>query len=126
MSDSPRTAVLTGQSLPAQALLQELRNSSLILLEDWEMLPEATRAAIEQATTIVTLLPLLVEHRLLTEYQATRIHAGKLHGLILVNYRVRDRIGAGGMGVVYRAEHLQLRRPVAIKVLRCSPEHEAQ
>ena len=35
---------------------------------------------------------------------------------MLGNYRVLDRLGAGGMGVVYRAEHVLLRRPAAIKV----------
>ncbi|HVZ32282.1 MAG TPA: protein kinase, partial [Polyangiaceae bacterium] len=32
-------------------------------------------------------------------------------------YRVTDLIGAGGMGAVYRAEHIQLQKPVALKVL---------
>jgi eukaryotic-like serine/threonine-protein kinase len=32
-------------------------------------------------------------------------------------YEVRERIGAGGMGVVYRARHVKLERDVAIKVL---------
>jgi serine/threonine protein kinase len=32
-------------------------------------------------------------------------------------YRIGDRIGAGGMGEVYRGEHLALHMPVAIKVL---------
>ena len=38
----------------------------------------------------------------------------------LAHYEVRRRIGAGGMGVVFLAEDLELRRPVALKVLHPS------
>ena len=39
-------------------------------------------------------------------------------GSMLGSYRIETRLGAGGMGVVYRARDSKLERPVAIKVLR--------
>jgi serine/threonine-protein kinase len=38
-------------------------------------------------------------------------------GTVIAGYRIEDRIGRGGMGVVYRAEHLNLQRRAAIKII---------
>src|SRR5919108_3068022 len=39
-------------------------------------------------------------------------------GTLLDHYRIDDLIARGGLGVVYRATDVRLKRPVAIKVLR--------
>jgi hypothetical protein len=59
----------------------------------------------------------LLADGLLTQYQMDRFLAGRIHGLVLGNHRVLDRLGAGGMGVVFLAEHVYMKRQVAIKVL---------
>ncbi len=38
-------------------------------------------------------------------------------GKVIAGYRIEERVGRGGMGVVYRAEHLNLRRRAAIKII---------
>ena len=43
-----------------------------------------------------------------------------LIGQSLGNYRIESQLGAGGMGEVYRAVHMRLNRPAAIKVLHAN------
>jgi CheY-like chemotaxis protein/predicted Ser/Thr protein kinase len=38
-------------------------------------------------------------------------------GKVIAGYRIEERVGRGGMGVVYRAEHLNLQRRAAIKII---------
>jgi response regulator RpfG family c-di-GMP phosphodiesterase len=102
---------------PAQALLKDLLSEGIVLTEDWEAVEAPTRLEMQAAADPQVLLTLLVDNQLLTEYQAGRVAAGKTFGLVLGNYRVLSRLGAGGMGVVFKAEHVKLRRVVAMKVL---------
>jgi response regulator RpfG family c-di-GMP phosphodiesterase len=110
----------------AQTLFWDLLNSSIVLPELWELLPPSQQKELKESPDPHTLLAGLVRHKLLTEYQAQRITAAKTFGLILGNYRVLDRIGAGGMGVIYLAEHIEMRRQVAIKVFQQMPGQAPQ
>src|SRR5262249_5511120 len=98
---------------PAQSLVEEWIHESLGLAEDWKTLSPEDRERLLCCPDAEVALSLLVEKGLLTEYQAGRISAGTLFGLVLGNYRVLDRIGAGGMAVVFKGEHLDLRHVVA-------------
>src|SRR4051812_23375057 len=117
LAESTGLTVHGEQALPAQGLVRNLLDSSLILAEDWERLSAQTRVELSNCSDTQTVLPLLVKHSLLTDYQAARVEAGTTFGLLLGNYRVLERLGAGGMGVVFKGEHVRLRRQVAIKVL---------
>ena len=46
------------------------------------------------------------------------VHAAAVPRLLAGKFMMEERIGAGGMGVVYRARDLSLERPVAIKTLQ--------
>lgn len=59
----------------------------------------------------------LVQLGILTPFQVGFILKGKYKGFRLGPYRILDKIGSGGMGQVYLAEHIHLHRRVAIKVL---------
>ncbi len=63
------------------------------------------------------LAAVLIRDNVLTKFQAKLLLAGRHRGFKLGSYLIRDRIGQGGTGTVYLAQHLSLRRLVALKVL---------
>src|ERR1700692_3241924 len=83
-----------------QTLLRNMLASSIMQAEDWEGLTSQTRSELQNCKDTAAILPVLVRHSVLTEYEAARVEAGDTFGLVLGNYRVLDHIGEGGMGVV--------------------------
>jgi hypothetical protein len=71
----------------------------------------------------------LNEELAVSNHRADRIFtalAEALPGKVLDGkYQLRDRIGAGGFGVVFSATHLVMRRPVAVKVFRPTPGNDS-
>lgn len=59
----------------------------------------------------------LVAAGLITKFQAGRLLAGKSSGFHVGPYIIREKIGDGAMGKVFRAKHRTMHRAVTVKVL---------
>jgi serine/threonine-protein kinase len=67
----------------------------------------------------------LVRSKALTRYQAQEVYLGRAQGLIPGSYTILDKIGAGGMGQVFKAQHRRMDRVVAIKILPAAMTKDA-
>jgi serine/threonine protein kinase len=68
----------------------------------------------------------LIRDGIITHFQAEQFLQGKCKGMILGNYKVLERLGSGGMALVYLCAHCHLQRRVAIKVLPTSNAKDAE
>lgn len=103
--------------LPIESFLDLTRKSGLVdagrlnlyleKLEQHEQIPEDPKE----------LASILVRDSVLSRFQADQLIANKWRGFYVGKYRVIERIGIGGMGQVYLAEHRTMKRRYAIKVL---------
>jgi tRNA A-37 threonylcarbamoyl transferase component Bud32 len=60
----------------------------------------------------------LIRRDWLTPYQANQVLAGRAANLLLGSYVLLARLGAGGMGQVFKARNWKLGRVVALKLIR--------
>ncbi|MFO0843698.1 MAG: serine/threonine-protein kinase [Gemmataceae bacterium] len=60
----------------------------------------------------------LVQAGLLTAYQSKQLLLGKYKGFVLGSYKILQPLGQGGMGAVFLAEHIAMKRRVALKVVQ--------
>jgi serine/threonine protein kinase len=100
-------------ALALEQFVKRLEESGLVAATALqEFLPP--RAAPRDAEELAKLL---VRRKCLTKFQAEEVYRGKGKLLRLGNYLLLEKIGAGGMGQVFKARHQRMDRLVAIKLL---------
>jgi eukaryotic-like serine/threonine-protein kinase len=104
-------------ALSIDELCDRLSHLKLLSADDARSVVSAVPET-DRPTDGESLATLLVQSGKLTAFQAKRICAGKAETLILGNYVLLDRIGQGGMGDVFKAEHRRMKRVVALKVVK--------
>jgi eukaryotic-like serine/threonine-protein kinase len=121
VSPSPGPVDFRDLSSPGRAFLESLVSTRLLTPRAVGRFLEQNADRLSSCKSAQFLANELVQAGLLTPYQVDRVLAGTTHGLVLGNYRIIDRLGVGGMGVVFLAEQVFMKRQVAVKVL---PLHE--
>src|SRR4051794_19322798 len=110
-----------GKAMPAPTNADEflalVRKSGLVDPARLEATIQQIRAAPPVPVEPKRWAALLVAHGLLTYFQVEQLLQGKWRGFTIGKYQILERLGAGGMGIVYLCEHRLMGRRVAVKVL---------
>ena len=100
-------------AVPLEKFVQQLQASGVLAGDALQpfLPPHASPASAEELALE------LIRHEKLTKFQASQISRGEGKTLVLGNYLLLEKIGAGGMGQVFKARHQVMERLVAVKVL---------
>ena len=97
-----------------EALVNSIASSGLIANE------ELASAVADAGGNRQLLADILTGKGLLTLFQLSALSDDRGGSLRVGNYDILDKLGAGGMGTVFKARHRRMKRIVALKVLAAS------
>lgn len=100
--------------LSQEEFLRNLSDSTLFAPDEITALMEPLRQSSPDGDALAERL---ISSGKLTRFQADAVRERRFEELLIGNYQVLDRLGAGAMGTVYKARHRRMKRVVAIKVL---------
>src|SRR5262245_46366077 len=99
--------------LTREDFLQNLSDSDLFSKEELQRILESVAECRPADGDAVA--QELISAGTLTPFQAVAIREGHPEELVIGNYEVLDKLGAGAMGTVYKARHRRMKRVVALK-----------
>ncbi len=114
---APPCATPSMPEVTTQKLVELVRKSELVESDRLDAFLAKTTAELGSLPADKRLAELMVAAGLLTPWQTEKLLAGKHRGFRIGKYKLLGQIGKGGMSSVYLAEHILMRRRVAIKVL---------
>jgi len=96
------------------SLITGLRGSGILEEKQLGELPQLQA----KFTDVQAFAKELMQRGWATPFQVNKLAKGEGKELVLGPYVVLQRLGQGGMGTVYKARHVKMRRVVALKVIR--------
>jgi eukaryotic-like serine/threonine-protein kinase len=109
--------VVGALNLTSEQLLNALLAVGILTDDDVRDCHKELAAASGSMTDATPAATRLVKSGKLTKFQANQALGGKAKALVMGDYLILDKIGAGGMGQVFKAQHRRMKRIVALKLL---------